>query len=322
MLRLASANKKFENFQMLARKDGFMPGFEEDKDIRIQVIGPVIETDNGGEAGLRRLGSHGETKNGHSVVLRLTFGNTRVLLGGDLNIPSEKLLLETLVGREMPKKPKKKKSQSAEAAEAAHKKFVEDSHKFIGDARNLIEVDVAKSCHHGSADFSSLFLEAVHPVATVISSGDSEPHSHPRAETLGAIGLASRGERPLIYSTELARSAADRIKDPKEEQRDIKRLHKQVLKATKEKDKEQDKAKKAKLQKKLEKVQTKFDDLVKKTVQRSVQMYGAIYLRTDGKRAVIGQRFERRGSGGTWDLCQLDPDAGGRLAYSSKHAEH
>jgi len=303
MLRQALTDGKFGNFRMLSRDDGFMPGFEDGEKISIQVLGPVTEKDADGKViGLRRLGAPGVTKNGHSVVLRLTFGNTRVLLGGDLNIPSEKLLLESWVGREMPKKPKKS------APPEEHAKFAEEKRKFIRDARKLIEVDVAKSCHHGSADFSSLFLEAVHPVATVISSGDDEPHSHPRAETLGAIGLASRGERPLIYSTELARSAVDRIKDPREEQAAIKRLHKQVLA-------EKDKAKRKKLAK-------KFRDLVDETVKRSVQMYGAIYLRTDGTRAVIGQRFETRGSGGTWDLCHLEPDPDGKLEYHSKHAKH
>lgn len=50
------------------------------------------------------------------------------------------------------------------------------------------------------------FLEAVKPFATVISSGDNENYSHPRADAIGCAGRYSRGKRPLVFSTELARS--------------------------------------------------------------------------------------------------------------------
>ncbi len=70
-------------------------------------------------------------------------------------------------------------------------------------------MDIAKSCHHGSADFSIDFLKVLNPIATVISSGDDEPHCHPRPDTLGTIGKYSRGERSLIFSTELARSGKE-----------------------------------------------------------------------------------------------------------------
>lgn len=79
----------------------------------------------------------------------------------------------------------------------------------IIEARKVLEVDIAKSCHHGSADFSSEFLDAVNPIATIVSSGDEEPHCHPRPDTLGTIGKHSRGERSLIFSTELARSSKE-----------------------------------------------------------------------------------------------------------------
>jgi len=74
-----------------------------------------------------------------------------------------------------------------------------------------LEVDVAKSCHHGSADFSSEFLRAINPIATIISSGDEEPYCHPRPDTLGTIGKHSRGERSLIFCTELARSSKEYV---------------------------------------------------------------------------------------------------------------
>ena len=49
----------------------------------------------------------------------------------------------------------------------------------------------------------------LNPIATIISSGDEEPHCHPRPDTLGTIGKYSRGKRSLIFSTELARSGKE-----------------------------------------------------------------------------------------------------------------
>jgi hypothetical protein len=89
---------------------------------------------------------------------------------------------------------------------------VEAYEALVTAARRVFQVDVAKACHHGAADLSTKFLTALNPVATVISSGGDEPHSHPRADALGATGLHSRGTRPLIFSTELARSHRDAMK--------------------------------------------------------------------------------------------------------------
>jgi hypothetical protein len=49
-------------------------------------------------------------------------------------------------------------------------------------------------------------MQKVNPYATVISSGDNESFAHPRADAIGCAGKYSRGSRPLVYSTELARS--------------------------------------------------------------------------------------------------------------------
>jgi hypothetical protein len=67
-------------------------------------------------------------------------------------------------------------------------------------------VDIAKSCHHGSSDFTVEFMSLVSPWASVISSGDNESFSHPRADAIGCAGKYARGARPLVFSTELARS--------------------------------------------------------------------------------------------------------------------
>src|SRR5215207_5961693 len=83
------------------------------------------------------------------------------------------------------------------------------SQEFVTDSsvvRETFEADVAKACHHGSADFTDLFLRAVNPTAAIVSSGDNESYAHPRPDALGAFGKCGRGSRPLIFSTELARS--------------------------------------------------------------------------------------------------------------------
>jgi hypothetical protein len=48
---------------------------------------------------------------------------------------------------------------------------------------------------------------------TVISSGESPDHGHPRAHFLGSIGRHSSGPEPLIFSTELAALFVD-AQDP------------------------------------------------------------------------------------------------------------
>jgi hypothetical protein len=104
----------------------------------------------------------------------------RILLTGDLNTKSQQHLLKDYEGR-----------------------------------HDLFECDVAKACHHGSDDVSVRFLEAVKPACTIISSGDSEGHDHPRPNVVAASGLTGfktvkkdKLITPLIFSTELARSIA------------------------------------------------------------------------------------------------------------------
>ncbi len=63
-----------------------------------------------------------------------------------------------------------------------------------------------KSCHHGASEFTIDFMDAIKPYATVISSGDNELYSHPRSDAIGCAGKYTRGDRPLVFSTELARS--------------------------------------------------------------------------------------------------------------------
>ena len=144
----------------------------------IQVLGPVTSVVNDLVA-FKYFDDDSHTINGHSLVLKIRYGSKSFLFGGDLNIPSEEHLLQ-----------------------------------HYGEL-NPFEVDVAKSCHHGASEFTLDFMAKVNPFATVISSGDNESYSHPRADAIGCAGKYSKSNRPLVFSTELARSAVantDRVK--------------------------------------------------------------------------------------------------------------
>lgn len=270
----------------LSAKDRYLPGFDLGQELSIQVLGPWPETDAAGS--LRWFGDVGKTKNGHSVVLKLCYRDVRVLLGGDLNVPAERHLLRQHLGLEEP---------AADDRDA-------EQHYFDA-ARAIFEVDVAKACHHGSADFTSVFLRAVNPLATVVSSGDDEPHAHPRPDALGSIGKHSRGDRPLIFSTELARSGTENIRDP--------HVFKDTIQALiARRDSLDDPKKRATLDKQIA---SQLDGL-----ERSVAVYGMINLRTDGHRVLLAQKLERpRGTGAEWDFHCLERGDDGTLRYVSKH---
>jgi hypothetical protein len=162
--------------QRLSHLTGTLPQFETGDGVVIELLGP-IERDCGGTPGLRVFpGGPDKSTNGHSIVLRLTYGKTRFLITGDLNTASQADLL------------------------AQH-----DSVHFA--------CDVAKACHHGSDDVSLSFLEAMNAAVTVISSGDAEGHDHPRPRIVAASGITGHktveGDQlrtPLVYCTEMARS--------------------------------------------------------------------------------------------------------------------
>jgi beta-lactamase superfamily II metal-dependent hydrolase len=147
--------------------------------IAVEVLGPQVETVSGAPA-LRLLHTPGSrslsashTINGHSIVLRLTFGNVRFLFGADLNAESESNLLTRL----------------------------------RADGRSIAS-EILKVPHHGSADVAPQMLEAVRAVVSVISSGDenaTKEYIHPRASLVGALGKFSRStvDKPLVYVTEM-----------------------------------------------------------------------------------------------------------------------
>jgi hypothetical protein len=171
-------------FMRLSQMTGFLPGFGpgEDSNVNIKVLGPVENT-VGGKPALFDHGNEAVNKNGHSVAVRLDYGDRKLLLAGDLNHKSQKLIMD-----------------------------------HYGDTFGAEwKVDVAKACHHGSHEQSFEFLQGLQPLGSVISSGDANTYDHPRAWILGALALVgrvikhgtegvSRLKAPLVYSTEIARS--------------------------------------------------------------------------------------------------------------------
>lgn len=144
-----------------------------DASVSMEVLGPHYATLEDGSAALPWFDDHAHTINGHSIVFRLNHGDVRMLFSGDLNIEGSEYLLS------------------------------------LPGMRDRMASHILKSPHHGSHEYHAPFFEAVRPQITVVSSGDSPDHGHPRAAFLGAIGLAGRTDSPLLFSTEIAAAFVD-----------------------------------------------------------------------------------------------------------------
>lgn len=242
----------------------------------IEILGPVPEDAGGGSTGLRAFGDLpgdgkfdvGKTKNGHSIILRLRHGAFTAIFGGDLNRPAEDYLLRHYggIGAGRPLR---------DAVPAAGER---------------LGADLLKCCHHGSADVTDEFLEAVHPFAFVVSSGDEESHVHPRPEVLGLLGKKGRGNRPLILCTEILRSTPEGKQLSRADKARLERLNQELDDAT-----DADARKK---------IRRKITDLWNRHIARLVNVYGAINIRTDGSRLIVAFRKEKSGRGSPWQLYE------------------
>lgn len=265
-------------------KGSIIPGYDKTDKMHFDVLAPVPfvnPVDN--KKWLVYFDSNeGKAKNGNSIVMMLNIGNVRILVGGDLNEYSERYLINHYTGID-----------PLSADEIGKKKMIK-----LG--REVFGCDVAKSCHHGSHHFLDDFLKVLYPSATVISSGDNESYTHPRPETLGSIGKSSKGERPLIFSTELARSAKDKIEI---KEKDLEMLSKLKLSLTTVSDPAELKLLKAQREQ------------LKSRMERAIAVYGMINLRTDGKKIILAQKKEEKSSG--FEIFKLEPDSNGVLKYVS-----
>jgi hypothetical protein len=264
-----------------------MPGFapSDNAELTIEVLGPVVERAPNGRRGLRTFAASmessamntGKTKNGHSVLLRLQYRDFSVLFGGDLNTPAEHFLMRHYGNDgEVP-------TTRAESA------------AMIAKAGARFAVDMMKCCHHGSSDVTEEFLEATEPAAYVVSSGDEESYVHPRPDLLGLLGKKGRGHRPLVLCTEMLRSTREH-EDPRLRGR-LDRLLQQIAQET-------DGDKKKRLEQERSAI---LDELFK----RNVGVYGAVNLRTDGRRAVVAFRRERPRGVKRWFYYTLEKDLNG-----------
>jgi hypothetical protein len=143
--------------------------------VKIAVLGPTVHRLKDGTLALPLLAEEGTTSlsasqtiNGHSTVLRVTYGNVTALLTGDMNAGAESALLKRGVS---------------------------------------VTADVLKVPHHGSDDVSRPFVAAVQPLISIISAGDEDArrdYLHPRANLLAMLGQAHRGAEPVVFVTNLA----------------------------------------------------------------------------------------------------------------------
>jgi beta-lactamase superfamily II metal-dependent hydrolase len=285
VMHAAVTNPKIGSYRILStdhgtKEDGktWMPGFapSDSRGYCVEVLGPVMERDAAGQPRLRRIKSWGETKNGHSVLLRLTFGQFSIFFGGDLNEPAEKFLLTHYAG--IDKFPLAGTSDYRDMVAKAAKRF---------------RSDVMKVCHHGSEKVTDAFLEAVNPACFIISSGDKEGHVHPRPDLLGRLGRFGRGESPVLLSTELQRSARER-----EEKALVESVDRKID---------------ALAAGPTPALQAALKEEVARLAKTNVEVYGAIYVKTDGERLISAFRIETGSETEKWFYFEYAFNAAGEL---------
>lgn len=165
--RLDNPVRPLEFRRLDAGTDPFLPPFDSNSPVQIEVLWPRAEKVKG-ELSYRWYKDAGKTVNGNSVVLRVCYRDVRLLLAGDLN----ELAMEDLLT--------------------------------AGPSR--LAADVYKAAHHGSQHFSVPLLKTVGADAAIVSSGDDrlDTHGHPRAVLMGTLTRYAKCEKPAVFCTELA----------------------------------------------------------------------------------------------------------------------
>ncbi|HEX9827457.1 MAG TPA: hypothetical protein VGA80_12740 [Flavobacteriaceae bacterium] len=253
-------------YKALSNQDGFLDGFDATNTVNnkvcvFKILGPVRDKKNGKDA-LKTINNLGKDKNGHSVILKLIYGDAKILLGGDVN--------------------------------EEFGKIIHDYYKAQGKLDELM-VDVAKACHHGSNHFHYGFIQSINSSATVISSGDEESYAHPRPDAIGALGKCGYGDKPLIFSTELARSNKEFTVGNLE---NVSKLYNKIKDYDAKIKVERDSTKLANLKSNRTKANQELNSFLTK--------YGMINLRTDGDKLIIAQKYEITAASGKWDIHQLE----------------
>ncbi|MCB8980790.1 MAG: hypothetical protein H6657_25550 [Ardenticatenaceae bacterium] len=290
VMRAALENQKINSLQILSPFHGkeeagriFMPEFapSDNKPYSIEVLGPLVEKTLTGKPRLRKIGDYGETKNGHSVILRLQYSKIKVLFGGDLNEDAEKFLLTQYAGLN---------SFPAKGS---------DEYEAMKQAVSVwFAADVMKVCHHGSEKVTDAFMETVHPTAFVISSGDKEGYVHPRPDLLGRLGRIGRGEAPVLLSTELQRSTRE-----KEDEKLVARLKREINKLPNNNTPERRKH---------------IDEMIGELAKTNIDVYGSIYVKTDGERLIAAFKKESASETEKWFYFEYMLDNNGILTLISR----
>jgi hypothetical protein len=163
----------------------------------------------------------------------------------------------------------------------------------VGTVAQRFRSDVMKVCHHGSEKVTDAFLEAVNPACFIISSGDEEGHVHPRPDLLGRLGRAGRGASPVLLSTELQRSTREKADRELIDQveRDVARLATAPTPA----------------------LAASIKANLTKLRKTNVDVYGAIYLKTDGKRLITAFKIEEQSETDRWFYYEYAFTPGGEL---------
>jgi hypothetical protein len=279
----------------------WVPGFEpgQNQPYSIEVIGPWVEYPFGpGDPTLRVFADDvGKTKNGHSVLLRLQFGDFSVLFGGDLNRPAEEFLLQKYAGLD------------------AWPSTQDDRDAMVIKARTRLNATVMKTCHHGSSDVTDEFIRAVEPAAFVISSGDEDAdYVHPRPDLLGRLGKNGLGASPVLLSTELQRSTRDIDNSDvvRKLTADIEKLVLTDAAAHAQPDFETKRAEK------LKSLLKQFGALA----LPSVAVDGAIYVKTDGHTMMTAFKKESQDAKAKWFYYAYRMTDDGELELIPRDDEH